>query len=85
MALIFPNTTVTHLAMEESYHVIILIETAKKEACGSQPFRFLHAWTTDNSKFDVVNAVWSGQERGSGWETFKTHRRLREIATTFKR
>lgn len=56
----FPNTLVEHLKPKESYHSSIILRIEKKKFLANRPFRFLEAWTSDDSSIPVVKIAWDG-------------------------
>lgn len=78
-----PKTTVQHLPMETSDHLPIFIQTDGEEEVNNRPFRFLHAWTFDNSSFRVVKDTWEKGPLG-GFESYKTICRLKTTLNALK-
>lgn len=50
---------------------------------GRRPFRFIEAWTSDESRMDVVKEAWGSHVRGR-METHKVQRRLNVTAKAFR-
>ena len=74
---------VEHLNLEESDHCPILIKTKGKKVFSRRPFRFLHAWISDNSSFQVINSAWNKEVKG-GMESHKLGRRLNSTTRALK-
>lgn len=61
---LYPSELIEHLRTENSDHMPILIQTTAMENKGIRPFKFLEAWTTDDSSNSVIQEGWNGDTRG---------------------
>lgn len=76
----FPDSSVHYLRMEELDHCPISILSNKRAVKGTRPFRFLHAWTTDDSSIQVINEAWNLNSRGR----MHNHRLMQSLNATTK-
>lgn len=80
----YPNASVTHLRREASDHCPILLQTALKENKNNRPFRFLQAWTTDNSSKELIFKAWNEDTRG-GMHWHRLNRSLKLTTSRLKK
>lgn len=79
----FPMALVTHLQMEASDHCPILIKTLMPENRGRRHFRFLQAWSTELSFFDIINKSWN-KNLMHGMNCNKLFRSLKHTTSALK-
>lgn len=80
----FQEAKVEHLWMEESDHAPILLRTVIERKTWRRPFRFLSAWTTESTSFDVVQRAWQLRV-GGGMESHIIMRKLNSTTRALKR
>lgn len=80
----YPNASVIHFKREASDHCPILLQTATKGNKNNHPFRFLQAWTTNNSSKDLVFKAWNEDTRG-GMHWHRLNRSLKLTSSRFKK
>lgn len=80
----YHKATVTHVDLEESDHVPILLQTVGENEIYRRTFRFLRAWTTDGSSHELVKGAWN-QATYSNREYARINQRLTITARAFKR
>lgn len=74
----FQEAKVEHLLIEESNHSLILLKPSGEMKKWKRSFRFLNAWSTNGTSFNVVQRAWQQRVKGG----MKSHITMRELNST---
>ena len=81
--LIFPRTIVQHIPASLFDHLPIILISKGEQRQFKRPFKFVEAWTIDETSSFVVEKVW--KESLNGTPMFEVYKKIKETKNEFRK